>query len=521
MEEVLHLARLSFVQFQAALDRAGLLCLAALATAPLLEDLRSRLAERGPGPNHTEVLQLETRLLMLQQLREAFVASVEFSGLIRERLDATAALFRELWLLANVKAAGRGWQLAAGAGAVVFLMQRRCGARHVPMCELVPLPHPAQGDTAQSCRHRSAVTLRSGRDLEPAPRGSRAATSIQARWWWLNGAPQMEHPRTQPMNLTMLNAGPAARRWLPVAALAAAVLLVGCGDKKEKAASQTAVKVNKDEITVHQINFVMQQQRNLRPEQADAASKQILERLIDQQLAVQRADDLKLDRDPRVVQQLEAVRREVLARAYVEKVGEAATKPTPEEIKKYYDEKPALFSDRRIYSIQEIAIEAKPEQVQVLRDQLAASKSINEFVEYLKANDFKFSGNQAVRAAEQLPLNSLESFSRMKDGQAAMVPAANGVQVVVLAGSRSQPVSEEQARPAIEQFLLNERKRKLVEEDMKSLRTAAAIEYVGKFAELAASAPAAVPPAATVVPAAPAASSGLSATDITKGMGLK
>ena len=33
------------------------------------------------------------------------------------------------------------------------------------------------------------------------------------------------------MNLTMLNAGPAARRWLPVAALAAAVVLVGCGEK--------------------------------------------------------------------------------------------------------------------------------------------------------------------------------------------------------------------------------------------------------------------------------------------------
>ena len=323
------------------------------------------------------------------------------------------------------------------------------------------------------------------------------------------------------MNLTMLHAGRAARRWLPLVAIATAVLVAGCGEKKEPSASQTAVKVNKDEITVHQINFVLQQQRNLRAEQTDAASKQILERLIDQQLAVQRADDLKLDREPRVVQQLEAVRREVLARAYVEKVGEAATKPTPEDVKKYYEEKPALFSDRRIYSIQEIAIEATPEQVQVLRDQLAASKNINEFVEYLKANDFKFAGNQAVRAAEQLPLASLEAFARMKDGQAAMVPSATGVQVVVLAGSRSQPVSEEQARPAIEQYLLNERKRKIMEEDMKALRAAAAIEYVGKFAEMAASAPAAAPPAPTVVPAAPAASAGLSATDITKGMGLK
>ena len=269
-----------------------------------------------------------------------------------------------------------------------------------------------------------------------------------------------------------------------IIALAASVaLLAGCGDKKEKSASQTAAKVDKAEITVHQINFVLQQQRNLRPEQADAASKQILERLIDQELALQKADDLKIDRDPRVVQQLEAAKREIIARAYLEKVGEAAPKPTPEEIKKYYDEKPALFAERRIYSIQEIAIEAKPEQQQELRDRLAAAKNINEFVEFLKANEYKFAGNQAVRAAEQLPLQSLDAFAKMQDGQAILNQGPNGVQVVVLASSRSQPVTEEQARPAIEQFLLNDRKRKLIEEDVKKMRAEAKIEYVGKFGE--------------------------------------
>jgi len=306
-------------------------------------------------------------------------------------------------------------------------------------------------------------------------------------------------------------------RWLaPVAVLAVALAATGCGERKDKGASQTAAKVNKDEITVHQINFVLQQQRGLRPEQADAASRQVLERLIDQQLALQKADDLKLDRDPRVVQALEAARREVIARAYVERVGEGAAKPTAEEIKKYYDDKPALFRERRIYNFQELAIEARPEQVETLRARLAEAKNINEFVEYLKANDFRFAGNQAVRAAEQLPLSNLDTFARMKDGQAMMVPAANGVQVVVLAGSRSQPVSEEQARPAIEQFILNERKRKLVEEDVKALRAAARVEYVGKFAEKAASAP-----AGAAAPAVPAAASGPSAAEISKGMGLK
>jgi EpsD family peptidyl-prolyl cis-trans isomerase len=315
-----------------------------------------------------------------------------------------------------------------------------------------------------------------------------------------------------------------------LALIATAVLLAACGDKGEAPASQTAVKVNKDEITVHQINFVLQQQRNLRPEQAEAASKQVLERLIDQQLALQKAEETKVDRDPRVMQQIEAARREVIARAYLEKVGEAAPRPTPEEIKKYYDEKPALFSQRRIYQIQEIGIETTPDRLPEIRERLAAAKNINEFVTYLQGSGLRFTGNQAVRAAEQLPLNSLDALARMQDGQAMLVPTATGAQVVVLAGSRMQPVTEEQARPAIEQYLLNERRRKLVEEDLKALRAAARIEYVGKFAEGApgaASAPVAAPATtpstspAAAPGAAPAASGGLTSTDVTKGLGLK
>lgn len=313
---------------------------------------------------------------------------------------------------------------------------------------------------------------------------------------------------------------------------AGSLLLAACGDKKDKAASQTAAKVNKEEITVHQINFVLQQQRGLKPEQADAAGRQVLERLIDQELAVQKADELKLDRDPRVVQQLEAVKREVLARAYAEKVGEGAPKPTPEEIKAYYDENPPLFAQRRLYNLQEIQIEAPADQVPALRDKLAGSKNIAEFIEFLKSSGLRFTGNQAVRSAEQLPLASLKTFAQMQDGQALMNPTPNGAAVVVLAGSRQQPVSEEQARPAIEQFLLNERKRKLLDDDRKAMRAAAVIQYVGKFGEGAASAPAGTPaatpapapaPAAqpAAVPEAPAASSALDPAAINKGLGIK
>jgi len=112
VDELLHLARASFVQMQAAWDRADLHALGRLTTGPLLEELRCQLLERGPAANHTEVVSLEARLLSIDDLRDAQVASVEFSGLIQEDPEVAAAPFRELWLLAKVKAADHGWRLA-------------------------------------------------------------------------------------------------------------------------------------------------------------------------------------------------------------------------------------------------------------------------------------------------------------------------------------------------------------------------------------------------------------------------
>ena len=282
----------------------------------------------------------------------------------------------------------------------------------------------------------------------------------------------------------------AAVRLAAATALASVLVLAGCGDRKDPAADAVVARVDGEEITQRQVDFLVQQQRHLRPDQAEAAGRQALERLIDQQIAVKRADELKLEREPTVAMQLEAARREILSRAYLEKAGEGATRPSAEEVSSYFESRPALFRERRIYNLQEILVEARQDQLEGLRARLATAGSIVEFAEYLKANEFRFVVNQAVRAAEQLPLQSLDTFARMQDGQSVLLPVPSGAQVVVKLGSRPQPLTEDQARPMIEQFLLNERRRKLVEDDLRSLRAGAKIERLGKFAAAAASAPA-------------------------------
>ena len=303
------------------------------------------------------------------------------------------------------------------------------------------------------------------------------------------------------MTIRYLPCPSRALRAVGVSMAVVAVLLAGCGEKKkDKPATQTAAKVNKEEITVHQINFLLSQQRGIAPDQAASASRAVLEKLIDQELTLQKAADQKLDRDPRVVQQIEAARREIISRAYLEKIGEGAPKAVPSEITAFYESRPALFKERRVYSLQEVNIEAKPEQIDTLKKSLSEAKTFPDFVAFLKANGYKFNGSEAVRGAEQLPLANVDDFAKLQDGQAVFNLRPGGAQVINLAASRSQPVSLQQATPAIEQFLLNERKRKLVADDLQALRTAAKIEYVGDFAADAARTPYKAPPSPDLPP---------------------
>ena len=112
---------------------------------------------------------------------------------------------------------------------------------------------------------------------------------------------------------------PIQRSAIQISALALVVLLAACGgDDKKKPASQVAAKVNREEISVHQINAVLSRAGRLSPEQTEKASRDVLEKLIDQELAVQKAIEKKVDRDPNVMQMIEAGRRQILAQAYLE-----------------------------------------------------------------------------------------------------------------------------------------------------------------------------------------------------------
>ena len=203
-------------------------------------------------------------------------------------------------------------------------------------------------------------------------------------------------------NLPHQSGRTAIRGALTLSVIVSAIALAACGGHKDKA-TQVAAKVNKEEISVHQINFVLSQAQGIKPEQRDAASKVVLERLIDQELAYQKAQEQKLDRDPNVLQAIEAAKRQIVVQNYMAKVASAAKQPSDVEIKQYYDSKPALFSQRKVYALQEFTVAAPRDASKALIEKLDAAPSPQAFVELIKNSGFKVGANQVTQAAEGLP----------------------------------------------------------------------------------------------------------------------
>jgi predicted lipid-binding transport protein (Tim44 family) len=114
-------AKRNFITLQDAWDRSDISTLRSMMTDEMLGEIKAQLAEReghlGGQPNKTEVVMLDAQLLGIEDLGSDYMASVEFSGMIREEPSAGPSPFREVWNMTKPKSGNSGW-LVAGVQAL-------------------------------------------------------------------------------------------------------------------------------------------------------------------------------------------------------------------------------------------------------------------------------------------------------------------------------------------------------------------------------------------------------------------
>jgi len=111
-EAFLRNAKVHFVRLQAAWDAGNLDDIREFTTPEMFAEIKMDLAERGTEVNKTDVVTLEGQMLGIESSPTQHLASVRFSGMIRERAGEAAQPFAEVWNLAKPVSGTGGWLLA-------------------------------------------------------------------------------------------------------------------------------------------------------------------------------------------------------------------------------------------------------------------------------------------------------------------------------------------------------------------------------------------------------------------------
>lgn len=280
---------------------------------------------------------------------------------------------------------------------------------------------------------------------------------------------------------------PSFKRYIEVAIVTSVVLglMYGCGKSDDKKPStQVAARVNGSEITVHQVNFALSQAGAIPPEQMGRAQKQVLDKLVDQQVLMQKAVEKKLDRNPNVVQAIAAAKNQILAQAYLEQLVAGLPPITPQELDAFFTQHPEMFKNRRIFRLQQIAVMASESLRPKLSDRIHKAKTLNDIALWLDGEHIPFkAGEPSTLAVEQLPLEWVPVLQKMKDGGITVLPQQNLWLITQIEASRAAPLDEQQAKPLIERFLQNQKRIALVKSELSRLKPQGSVQYIGTFAQ--------------------------------------
>lgn len=257
-------------------------------------------------------------------------------------------------------------------------------------------------------------------------------------------------------------------------------LATSCGKKNADAkASQTIIRVNGDEITMHQINNELQR-ANVKPDQLDTAGKQLASALVDRQILVQEAQKAKLDRKPRVIQAIENAKMQIVAQAYIESKVAAAVKPTIAEVAEYRAKHADIFANRKVFVMDELAFKAESGIAQDVELLSNTAKSIEEVTQWLDARQIKFAQTRASHASETVPSELLAKLEKMVVGDMVFVNTNGATIAGRMIEIKDAAISEKDSKPLIERMIFDQKRKKILEDEMKRLRSAANIEYINK-----------------------------------------
>lgn len=266
--------------------------------------------------------------------------------------------------------------------------------------------------------------------------------------------------------------------------LLAVTALTGCGDESsgDKKETQVVAKVNGTEVTVHQLNQLLSKVRMPAGTSDQEKIKQkALDKLIDEALVIQAAQQVKLDRTPEILSALEAAKRKVLVEGYVKRTLQGVGKPSGAEVEAFYNSRPEVFKDRKLFIYTKMTVPVEKDKIDGVVEEIKSRKKVAQVAPMLDKKKISYKTVVEAKTSEALPPVLLKPMSSLKVGDLGYLKMSDGLLIIELQQAINQTVTLEQATPVIERNLFIQKQKEAALKLVESLKAEAVIEYVGEF----------------------------------------
>ena len=258
--------------------------------------------------------------------------------------------------------------------------------------------------------------------------------------------------------------------------IAAGLLVSGC-HKEPK--GQIVAIVNDDEISQQELNAELQGVRIPDSANRDELRKQILQRLIDRKLIVQKAREQGLDKTPEFVAQQRRLEENLLVSLLGQKIASTVPMPDDRDITQYIADNPTQFAGRERLLLDQIQFQAPKDvkRLMVLKD----AHSLDDIAAGVQKLGLGFSRGKGVIDTGRLDPQLIGVINKLPPGEPFVLPSNGQFIASVIVGRDSTPTPTNVSRLAAAEMV---RRKELVAESKAQVaraRTTAEIQYQPGF----------------------------------------
>jgi len=288
---------------------------------------------------------------------------------------------------------------------------------------------------------------------------------------------------------------------IPLACVALMACHPGAKAKGKAPTGQVVATVDGDEITTRELRAELGDMTFPDAKSRKLAEQAALEGIISRKLLAKAAIEAELDKTPDFAVQKERANELLLAQALQKKLLTDAPPPTREEATSFVNLHPDLFSERKIYTVDQIRI-ARPTDPATLRD-FEPLKTMEDIEKLLIAKKIEYQRATTKIDALAIDPRLIDQIIKLPPGEVFVVPGPDGVLINRIEGAQTTPFAGEPAIQRALAILKQQRNQDALSRQFTDIQKKAAGKIQFNKAYQPAPPPAAVKPGPPAAPAAP------------------